>query len=130
MIVGGGLVAVALLAGRGITGSHAAADTEVPPVAVEVHGSVAADGTLTSSSPGVIAGHPTDGRYLVVVEGNRHLSVTSWDRVAEVRVTPVGAGVSVIAFEGAAGVPVDTSFTFVVSGPGLTSTPRTAPPPR
>lgn len=107
-----GLVAVALVAGRGVAGSEAAPADEpvVPPL---VRGEVTAEGGLVGADSTAAAGRTDDGTYLVVVDGATHLSVASWEAVAQVMIRPVAGGVSVVTFTAHDGSPVDTGFTFL-----------------
>lgn len=106
-----GLVAVALLAGRGVAGSEAAPPDPVVPALVR--GEITAAGTLVAADSTAASGRTADGTYLVVVEGTTDLSVSSWVAVAEVVIRPVAAGVSVVTFTADDGTPVDTGFTFL-----------------
>jgi hypothetical protein len=115
LVVGMGMVAVALLAGRQVTASDSATVVEVPKAPVVLHGAVGADGSLVAPQGGVSAGRVADGSYLVAAEGSREVVVVSWEAVGEVVVTPVGAGVSLVRFTDTAGVAVNSGFSFTAS---------------
>lgn len=111
---GAGLAACALLASRELAAPTPSAGAAEPAPTV-VEGAVLGNGVpaLPGDPPGWIVGHPKDGSYLVVVEGGGDdLTVTSWDPVASVSVTPLGGGISVVEFSTHEGEPVDAPFSF------------------
>jgi hypothetical protein len=109
-LVGVGLASCALLAAREVVPSAATATSSTPR---PVLGAVTADGRPASVASGWTVGRAADGRYLVVVEGTTDLSLTSWDGVADVAVTPEGDGVTLVDFAAPDGRRVDAGFTFV-----------------
>ena len=108
-IVGMGLAACALAAGRLVVPDSATAATPVVASTV-VRGVVPAEAGV--SGDGWTAGRPEVGRYLVAVDGASDLALTGWAGVATAGVTPVGEGVFLVSFLAPSGEPVDVVFGF------------------
>ena len=108
------MAACALVAGRSVIVADATASTaEHAPSSLR--GSVLATGEPATLRPTNrwSSARTDDGSYLVVVRGGGEVSVTSWEGIATVDVTPVGDGAAVVTFTGPDGVPVDAGFTFL-----------------
>ena len=105
-----GLVVVTLALGV-VVGIAAPGASQTSSSSV-VRGMVRDDGAFDPSGAGWTVTHPAPGVYeLAFGASDARIELDRWDAVADVTVTPIGAGTGLILFTDATG-PVDSTFSF------------------